>query len=100
MVSMVSRKLSPLLTLDVETLKFIVSADSRLAAVSKLNRVRVESSKNKLTTVLPRKAGTFGTDRVLISAMLSVSLRIRDNPSAPSSEIERRCFKMQPLMPR
>ena len=62
-VSTVSRRLSPLLTLDVDTLKVIVSADKRLAAVSKLMRVRVESSKNKLTTVRPINAGTLGTGR-------------------------------------
>jgi hypothetical protein len=58
-----------LFTLLVETLNVIVSADNRLAAVSKLKRVRVESSKNKLTTVLPRKAGTLGMGRRLISAI-------------------------------
>ena len=46
-----------------------VSADKRLTAVSKLKRVRVESSKNKLTTVFPRKAGTLGMGRRLISAI-------------------------------
>ena len=55
-----SRRLSPLLRLDWETEKFIVSADRRRAAVSKLRRVRVESSKNTLQTVLPRSAGTLG----------------------------------------
>jgi hypothetical protein len=69
MVSTVSRRLSPLFTLLVETLNVIVSADNRFAAVSKLKRVRVESSKNKLTTVLPRKAGTLGMGRRLISAI-------------------------------
>ena len=59
-VSMVSRRLSPLLTLDVPTLNVMTSADSRLAAVSNDSRVRVESSKNRLHTVLPRSAGTFG----------------------------------------
>ena len=54
-VSMVSFKLSPLFTLDVDTLKVIVSADRRLAAVSKLIRVRVESSKNKQV----ERRGTF-----------------------------------------
>ena len=44
MVSTVSRSDSPFLTDEVLTLKFIVSADSRLAACSKLKRVRVESS--------------------------------------------------------
>ena len=43
-VSMVSRTDSPLFTDDDDTAKLIVSADRRLAAVSKLNRVRVESS--------------------------------------------------------
>jgi hypothetical protein len=43
--------------------------DNRFAAVSKLKRVRVESSKNKLTTVFPRKAGTLGMGRRLISAI-------------------------------
>jgi hypothetical protein len=47
----------------------MVSADNRLAAVSKLKRVRVESSKNKLTTVFPRNAGTLGMRRRLISAI-------------------------------
>ncbi len=59
-VSIVSRRLSPLLTLDDDTAKFMMSADRRFAAVSKLSRVRVESSKNTLQTVLPRNAGTFG----------------------------------------
>ena len=68
-VSIVSRRLSPLFTLDVATEKVIVSADSRFAAVSKLIRVRVESSKNRLTTVLPRNAGTFGIGRALTAAM-------------------------------
>jgi hypothetical protein len=44
MVSTVSRSDSPLLTDEVDTEKLRVSADSRLAACSKLSRVRVESS--------------------------------------------------------
>ena len=44
MVSMVSRTDSPLFTDDEDTAKLMVSAESRLAAVSKLRRVRVESS--------------------------------------------------------
>ena len=59
-VSIVSRRLSPLFTLDVPTVNVITSADSRFAAVSNESRVRVESSKNRLQTVLPRSAGTFG----------------------------------------
>ncbi len=43
-VSTVSRNDSPLFTAEDPTLKFIVSAESRLAAVSNESRVRVESS--------------------------------------------------------
>jgi hypothetical protein len=39
--------------------KFITSADNLFAAASKDILVRVESSANKLTTVLPRKVGSF-----------------------------------------
>ena len=54
-VSIVSRRLSPLLTLDEPAVNVITSAESRLAAVSNDSRVRVESSKNMLHTVRPRK---------------------------------------------
>ncbi len=91
-VSIVSRRLSPLLTLLDDTAKFIVSALSRLAAVSKLVRVRVESSKNRLTTFLPRSAGTLGIGRWLISAMWSVSSSRRWMSSAVRSATDRRCF--------
>jgi hypothetical protein len=43
-VSTVSRSDSPFFTEDVPTLKFMVSAERRLAAVSNERRVRVESS--------------------------------------------------------
>ena len=91
-VSIVSRRLSPLLTLEVPTLNVITSADSRLAAVSNDSRVRVESSKNRLHTVLPRSAGTFGFGRWLTSTMVSVRSSRRSTPSTPISAIERRCF--------
>ena len=44
MVCTVSRRLSPFFTDDCETLKVMTSQERRLAAVSKLSRVRVESS--------------------------------------------------------
>src|SRR3954470_14446288 len=62
-VSAVSLRLSPLLTLDPFAEKLITSADSRLAASSKEIRVRVESSKKRLTTVRPRSVGSFFTSR-------------------------------------
>src|SRR5665647_196080 len=49
---------SPLETLEPFAAKLMTSADNRLAAVSKEIRVRVESSKNRFTTVLPRRVGT------------------------------------------
>ena len=66
-LSAVSSSVSPLLTLDDETLIFTASAERRFAASSNDVRVRVEDSKNRLMTVLPRRAGTFLTSRVEIS---------------------------------
>ena len=43
--------------------RLITSADSRLAAISKVVRVRVEFSKNTLKMDLPRSSGTFFTSR-------------------------------------
>jgi hypothetical protein len=57
-------QVSPLETLLVETLKFKESALSLLAAISKEDRVRVEASKKRLMTVLPRSVGTFLIGRV------------------------------------
>ena len=58
-VSAVSLRLSPLETLEPLAEKLMTSADSRLAAASNEIRVRVESSKNRLTTVRPRSVGSF-----------------------------------------
>ena len=70
----------------------MTSADRRFAAASKEIRVRVESSKKRLTTVLPRNVGNF----------LTVPSERRDNSAAVSrmaiasvllrSLIERRCL--------
>jgi hypothetical protein len=48
---------------DVDTLTLSTSADRRLAASSKVVRVRVLGSKKRLTMVLPRSSGTFLTAR-------------------------------------
>ena len=53
-VAAVSSRVSPLFTLLVETDMLMTSAPSRLPASSKLVRVRVESSKNRLISVRPR----------------------------------------------
>ena len=84
MVSMVSRSDSPFLTDEVLTEKFMVSAERRLAAVSKLSRVRVESSKKSDTTVRPRSAGTFGMARSLTSTKESVTVMTSSMPAATS----------------
>ena len=64
-VSAVSLSDSPLDTLEPLAEKLMTSADSRLAAVSNEMRVRVESSKNRLTTVRPRSVGSFLISRRL-----------------------------------
>ena len=52
-----SRRSSP------SPLKLMTSAESRFAAASNEMRVRVESSKKRFTTVLPRSVGSFLTSR-------------------------------------
>src|SRR5699024_9043571 len=59
----VSLRDSPFDTEDVLTAKFKTSADSRLAAASNEVRVRVESSKKRLTTVCPRRVGSLLMER-------------------------------------
>lgn len=49
----VSTSDSPFVTLEPEAVMDSVSAPSRLAAISKLDRVRVEFSKKRFTTILP-----------------------------------------------
>ena len=81
MVSMVSRSDSPFFTDDDPAAKESTSADIRLAAVSKDIRVRVESSKNRVATVRPRRAGTFGLARRPTSANESATSSTSTIPS-------------------
>jgi hypothetical protein len=60
-----------LTTLDVPIAMFSVSALRRFSAISNDVRVRVLGSKNRLTTVLPRSAGTFLIGRVPTSFIAS-----------------------------
>ena len=65
------------------------SADKRVAAISKVVRVRVLFSKNRLNTLLPRNSGTFFTSRSLTETKLAAWSRIwvrmsRDRPSVES----------------
>ena len=91
----VSTRLSPFCTLDVEPWKFTVSADSRLAASSKLVRVRVEDSKNRLAMVLPRSEGTFFTWRAetslndsAVSSSSSISPRLSSSSDSRSLRVQ------------
>ena len=54
-----STRLSPFSRAEPEAEKLRLSADRRFSAISKLERVRVEASKKRLMTVLPRSVGTF-----------------------------------------
>jgi hypothetical protein len=63
--------------------------DSRLAAISKVVRVRVLFSKNRLNTLLPRSSGTFFTSRSLTLRKVPAVSRIcvttaRGRPSIDS----------------
>ena len=55
----VSRRLSPLVTLEVAVAMLSVSALSRFSAISNDVRVRVLGSKNRFTTVLPAQRRHF-----------------------------------------
>src|SRR5580765_2816864 len=62
-LSMVSSSDSPLLALEADIFRLITSADRRFAAISKVVRVRVEFSKNRLNTLLPHISATFFASR-------------------------------------
>ncbi len=87
-VSAVSFRLSPLDTLDPFAEKLITSADSRSAAASNEIRVRVESSKNRLTTVRPRSVGSFLMERPTICASSSAVSRTSSASSFVRSAAE------------
>src|SRR5215470_568605 len=85
----VSSSDSPLVCEETAMLRLITSADRRLAAISKVVRVRVDGSKNRLNTLLPRNSGTFFTSRSVtprkdaaVSRMLTMISR--GNPSRVS----------------
>ena len=85
----VSSSDSPLLVDEPEPEMFTASADKRFAAISKLVRVRVEASRNRLITVRPRSVGTFLIGRSLSSRTVSARSRTcvseaAERPSKPS----------------
>ncbi len=66
----VSTSVSPLETEEPLEVQLSASAERILAAVSKELRVRVEASKNSVTTILPRSVGTFFSGRSSTSFMV------------------------------
>ena len=74
----VSIRVSPLETLLVDSEMLTTSAESRLPAISKDVLVRVEASKNKLMTDLPRNVGTFlmGLTYLVASGALKHFVRV------------------------
>ena len=72
-------------------LRLMTSADRRLAAISKVVRVRVLFSKNRLNTVLPRSSGTFLTSRSAIETNGTAVSRMRSMISAGKPSSVSRC---------
>src|SRR5581483_7719488 len=71
--------------------KLMTSADNRLAATSNEVRVRVESSKKRLTTVRPRSVGNFLIGRSAISASSSAVSSTSTASSRLRSAADNRC---------
>src|SRR2546428_9837819 len=87
----VSSSDSPLVADETAMFRLMTSAESRLAAISKVVRVRVEGSKKRLNTLLPRKSGTFFTSRSVTPANDSAVSRICSSTSRGRPSMERRC---------
>jgi hypothetical protein len=95
-VMAVSLRLSPLETLEPLAEKLMTSAERRLAASSKEIRVRVESSKNRLQTVRPRRVGTFLMARSVTLARWAAVSRTRVMSAAVRSPADSRCLFRTP----
>src|ERR1051325_5469584 len=90
----VSARVSPLVTDEVEAELLMGWADQRLAAIANEVRVRVEDSKKKLMTVLPRNVGTFLIGRSLISLKEVAVSRMVVISSTDSSRIPSRSLRL------
>src|SRR5439155_22618778 len=91
-VSAVSLSDSPLSTDEPTAFTDITSAESRLAASSKLDDVRVDDSKKRFTTVRPRSVGSFFISRSSERPRLRAVLSRRSTSSRVRSAIEIRCL--------
>ena len=86
------------MTDEVEAEIFIASAESRLAAISKDVRVRVDDSKKRLIIVLPRRVGTFLIEREETSLKDSAVSRMVSISSTSSSRIPKRSLRLYAKM--
>src|SRR5438105_13521518 len=82
---------SPLSTEEPLDLIDIVSADSRLAASSKLDEVRVDDSKHMLITRRPLSVGSFLTSRSRLRSKVRAVASSRSMSSRVTSLIELKC---------
>src|SRR6266849_82254 len=90
-LSTVSSRVSPLVEDDTVMFRLMTSADRRFAAISKVVRVRVEASKNRLNTDLPRRSGTFFTSRSVTPMKDAAVSRMFTRTSRGSPSIVSRC---------
>src|SRR6185295_6395890 len=95
----VSSKVSPLTTLLDDGEKLITSALSRFAASSNEVRVLVLGSKNRLTTVRPRSAGTFLISRPVTSLNESAVCKINRISSTDSEARLKRSLRLRLIVP-
>src|SRR2546430_4258814 len=94
----VSTRVSPFCTALPLAATLTVSAERRFSANSNEIRVRVDASKNRLTMVLPRSAGTFLIGRSLTSLNGSAVSRMSRIWSAPSGSRPTRSLpRLRPL---
>src|SRR5215831_15580354 len=97
MLRAVSTSVSPLTTLEDDPDTLMTSAESHLPAISNEVRVRVEGSRNRFTTVLPRRTGTFLISRDAISFMEVAVSRIVWISAASRPRISSRSFRVSPI---
>src|SRR3954453_725224 len=90
----VSSSVSPLVCDDVAILRFTTSAESRLAAISNVVRVRVLGSKNRLKIALPRSNGTFFTSCSVTETNERAVSRICSRTSGVRPSMVRRCLSL------
>jgi len=81
-----------LLVDDALMFRFSTSADNLFAAISNVVRVRVEFSKNRLNTDLPRSSGTFLISRSVTLTNCSAVSRICVTIAGGRPSMVSKCF--------